>query len=293
MTHIRLQQGKALWLVFFLLLLAAAALYYFYFLDREETLSVAPPPPLPIATAPPELETQPEPAPERVAAPPPEAVQQEELEQSELLPTLAESDEVAVTAAEALLGEDTVRNYLVTEGVISRLVATIDALTGDELPSNIIPIRGPGGELQATSDGVSDELNPETGIHEPQYVLDPVNFRRYTTQVEVLEAIDTEALAQNYREHYPLLQQSYRELGYSEGEFNDRLVEVIDLLLTTPEPTQPVRLTKPEAFFEFADPDLEALAAGQKVLIRMGPSNAVRVKAKLEEIRQVIQTQRE
>ena len=293
MTHIRLQQGKALWLVLLLLLLAAAAVYYFFFLETEEAPSVVPPPPLPAATAPPELETQPEPTPEEVAVPPPAVVHQEEPEQTEPLPTLAESDEIAVTAAEGLLGEDSVRNYLVTEGVISRLVATIDALTGDELPGNIIPIRGPGGELQATSDGVSDEINPETGLPEPMYVLDPVNFQRYTTQVEVLEAIDTEALAQNYREYYPLLQQSYRELGYSEGEFGDRLMEVIDQLLATPEPTRPVRMIKPEAFFEFADPELEALPAGQKVLIRMGPSNAVRVKAKLEEIRQAIQTQRE
>jgi hypothetical protein len=37
--------------------------------------------------------------------------------------------------------------------------------------------------------------------------------------------------------------------------------------------------------FEFADPDLETRSAGQKILIRMGAENAVRVKAKLWEIR--------
>jgi len=34
-------------------------------------------------------------------------------------------------------------------------------------------------------------------------------------------------------------------------------------------------------FYKFADPDLEALSAGQKILIRIGPDNAFRVKAKL------------
>ncbi|HYL23657.1 MAG TPA: DUF3014 domain-containing protein [Burkholderiales bacterium] len=37
--------------------------------------------------------------------------------------------------------------------------------------------------------------------------------------------------------------------------------------------------------YEFADPDLETRSAGQKILLRMGPENAARVKAKLWEIR--------
>jgi len=46
-----------------------------------------------------------------------------------------------------------------------------------------------------------------------------------------------------------------------------------------------VRLIKPEAYYLFADKDLESLSAGQKILIRMGPENAARVKSKLTEIR--------
>jgi hypothetical protein len=68
---------------------------------------------------------------------------------------------------------------------------------------------------------------------------------------------------------------------------------VIQHLLDTPEPARPVRLVKPEASYVFEDPELEALSAGQKILIRMGPSNAERVKAKLSEIREALQTQRE
>ena len=49
-----------------------------------------------------------------------------------------------------------------------------------------------------------------------------------------------------------------------------------------------MRLIKPEAYYLFADEDLESLSAGQKILIRMGPDNAARVKAKLVEIRAVL-----
>jgi hypothetical protein len=40
--------------------------------------------------------------------------------------------------------------------------------------------------------------------------------------------------------------------------------------------------------YEFADPALESRSAGQKALIRMGPANARRIKAKLREIRALI-----
>ncbi len=55
-----------------------------------------------------------------------------------------------------------------------------------------------------------------------------------------------------------------------QGSVNDRLIEVIDNLLATPDVEGPVYLTKPEAVYLFEDPELEALTAGQKVLLRMG-----------------------
>ena len=54
-------------------------------------------------------------------------------------------------------------------------------------------------------------------------------------------------------------------------------------MLATPDVSGPIRLIKPEAFYLFADEDLESLSAGQKVLLRMGPENAARIKAKLAE----------
>jgi len=40
--------------------------------------------------------------------------------------------------------------------------------------------------------------------------------------------------------------------------------------------------------FEFADPSLEQLSAGQKIMIRIGPVNESRVKAKLADIRHAL-----
>ena len=47
----------------------------------------------------------------------------------------------------------------------------------------------------------------------------------------------------------------------------------------------PIALVQPKALYQFADPELEKLSAGQKIMIRMGPANAAKVKAKLRQIR--------
>jgi hypothetical protein len=41
--------------------------------------------------------------------------------------------------------------------------------------------------------------------------------------------------------------------------------------------------------YEFADPNLEALSAGEKILLRMGAENAAKIKVKLREIRHALQ----
>jgi hypothetical protein len=62
-------------------------------------------------------------------------------------------------------------------------------------------------------------------------------------------------------------------------------VQVIDHLLATPDVTGPIKLTQPSVMYEFADPKLENLSAGQKALIRMGKANAAVIKTKLRELR--------
>lgn len=297
MNQSRDQSGNALVWILLLVVIAAGAGYYFYFMDRGNGGTEPLPPSPPAATEPepksePDVRTEPQRDPGTIRSDEP-AEPEVDVQEAESLPPLEESDEEVMKVAQGLVGETAARENIVSEAIVSRLVATVDALTLEELPKNIVPVQGPGGAFQATSDGVSQEVNPETGLPEPRYVLDPVNFQRYTSQVEIFEALETIALVEEYRAYYPLLQQSYRELGYPEGEFEDRLAEVIDHLLATPEPARPVRLVKPEAFYEFEDPELESLSAGQKLLIRVGPSNAARIKAKLSEIRDALQTQRE
>jgi len=111
------------------------------------------------------------------------------------------------------------------------------------------------------------------------------NAARYAPYVQALERIDAKQLAGVYLRFYPLFQQAYEELGYPQAYFNDRLVASIDHVLAAPEPSVPPRLTQPKVLYEFEDPQLEALSAGQKAMLRMGPDNAQRLKAKLRALR--------
>jgi hypothetical protein len=103
-----------------------------------------------------------------------------------------------------------------------------------------------------------------------------------------MEQANTQSLVQSYARFYPLFQKAYEDLGYPNGYFNDRLVEVIDHLLAAPDVPAPVALAQPKVLYEFADPALEARSAGQKILMRIGPVGEARVKAKLREIRRAV-----
>jgi hypothetical protein len=117
------------------------------------------------------------------------------------------------------------------------------------------------------------------------FVLGPDNYQRYDALVAMLSDADVDSVVAMYRRFYPLFQESYERLGYPDAYFNDRLIEVIDHLLATPERQGPVKLVRPHVLYRFADPGLEALSSGEKLLLRMGNEHALQVKQVLREFR--------
>jgi hypothetical protein len=159
--------------------------------------------------------------------------------------------------------------------IVPRFVATIDNLPRQTVALSKMPVNPVEGALQtAPADG--------------RVLLRADNAERYATYMRVMEQVDTHKLVQTYVHFYPLFQKAYQDLGYPNGYFNDRLVEVIDHLLATPDVPAPVALTQPKVLYQFADPALEQLSAGQKMMIRMGPVNESRAKSKLRDIRHAL-----
>lgn len=190
------------------------------------------------------------------------------------LPPLAESDDSLRDAVAALLG-DKLPEFINLKNIIRRIVVTVDNLPRDHVALELMPVRPVPGL-------------PITAMSGEDLVLSPKNAARYRRYAQLMAALPTNEAVALYARFYPLFQEQYENLGYPGKYFNDRVVEVIDHLLATPELEEPLRLVQPNVLYEFADPKLEQLSAGQKILVRIGRANELKVKAKLREIRQAL-----
>lgn len=167
-----------------------------------------------------------------------------------------------------------------------RVAATVDNLGRSQAPASLWPVNPTSGRFTVQKLDGATVIGPDNGL-------------RYTPFLLLVESADMRVVASTYARLYPLFQQAYEEIGFPGRYFNDRLVEVIDQMLATPEieaplkvsmPTLggPVHLTRPWVLYRFDDPALQSLNAGQKILLRMGPVNARRMKTKLAEFRRLV-----
>ena len=224
--------------------------------------------------APPPVTQVPEPAPAAPAAPKIE----HPIERADAEPgpapqaTLEGSDSAMRDALASLFKGNKLPEFVQPMNLIRNIVATIDNLPRSKAAPRLWPVQPMSGTMPTTNAG--DDL-----------VIAADNSARYAPVVALVEAVDTKQLVAIYVRFYSLFQQAYRELGYPDGYFNDRLVAVIDHLIATPDVKAPIALVQPKVLYQYADPELEALSAGQKAMIRIGPDNAAVLKAKLREIR--------
>lgn len=249
------------WILPAVVLVAIALLVYFFLLSPREEQSVeAPAAPPPAAAPEPQIE---HPVPTPV------------VEEPEPLPSLDQSDELVAHSLAEVSGKAPVESFLVPGDVVRKTVATVDNLDAKKLFPRIRAVQPTAGDFVAQR---SDD----------RITIGEENYSRYDPVIAALDATSAERLADVYFRYYPLFQQAYVELGYPSGYFNDRLVEVVDHLLATPDVEEPIELAQPSVYYTFADPQLESLSSGQKLLLRIGPAHRATVKAKLREFRALI-----
>ena len=267
--------GRARWIgaVAIALVVAGGVAGWYAWMHRA-----APVTPPPVAAAP----AAPAVAPQPILAPavrhPVESIAPAE-DAAKPLPALADSDAALHDALAPLVAQGAFDALFYPDRLARRFVATVDNLPRQTLATDLRPVRPAAGTLAV--------IGPQDAR---QIGLD--NAARYAPYVRALASVDSRQLVATYVHFYPLLQQAYRELGYPNGYFNDRLVDVIDNMLATPSVDGAIVLTQPKVLYEYADPSLQSLSAGQKVVLRMGPENAAKVKAKLREVRRLIAAQK-
>lgn len=190
------------------------------------------------------------------------------------LPELDASDQVVAELVAGLSSYPEVARYLVGEGLVRRFTATVDNIAHGTSPRTHLPALKP-------ESGFS--VSEADGTPRPT----PAAYGRYDGLAEIFLSLDTAGTAELYRQLEPLIEESYRELGYPDSEFDDTLRTAIDHLLATPDPP-PAAALQPRGIgktFEYSDERYESLSPAQKHLLRMGPDNVRRVKSKLRELR--------
>lgn len=262
------------WPALVVLVVAGAGLYFY--LTRSQQ-AVQPPP---------EPSTMPEASSAAVIRHPIEAIGQDEPAESstnEAIPPLDASDAAVEGAATDLLGGEVVLGLVNSGDYVRKIVATVDNLARARTSARLWPVQPTPGRFTVRQEADRTYLSAE-------------NFQRYSPFVSLATSVDTGKLVALYVRFYPLFQQAYEDLGYPQQYFNDRVIDVIDNLLATPDPGDTIELVlppqdpsvevaRPWVLYEYADPALRSLSAGQKILVRMGTGNADRVKARLRELR--------
>lgn len=192
------------------------------------------------------------------------------------LPSLDESDAYFRLEVGSIF-DASLKEQLVDSGLIVKIVATIDNLPRDKVAGRIRPLAPVDGPFLV--DGQDDS---------GEFTVADSNFQRHDGLIAMVEVADLNAVADLYRRFYPLFQTAYEDLGYPDGYFNDRLVEVVDHLLETPVVAGQIELVRPHVLYEFRDADLEDLSSGQKLILRMGEQHAAVVKRRLGELRVLV-----
>ncbi|MDN6887547.1 DUF3014 domain-containing protein [Variovorax sp. CAN2819] len=270
-------------IVIVLVLLAAAFFGWRWYQQQQQ-----PPETTPVAAAPTDG-TPPPPAP----APAPQSQEPRNPMDGIAVPdagltNATDTDTRVMKALVDLFGSKNVADFLQFDGFVRRFVATVDNLAREQAPASAWPVQQT--KQRFITSGQGDKQ-----------VIAANNAARYNPMVLFAESVDPAKAAKTYARLYPLFQQAYEELGYPGRYFNDRLVAVIDHLLQAPEPAGPVQVRlvevkgdipsqRPWVRYEYADPQLEAMSSGQKIMVRMGLENERKLKASMRAFREQIAT---
>lgn len=213
-----------------------------------------------------------------VAAPDPVAASEPPLEpaaEAAPLPPLDASDAGIRQELSGLAGwQANALGLIVNEQLLRRFVTlVVNVAVGkvDHKSGPFLPIKG----RFAVSNNMPLTMTPESQA-------------RYNLYVEAITALDPQQCAALYRRYYPLLNNAYKELG-EKGNFHALVLKAIQQLESTPDLTQaPALVPAEKGMYKYAQPQLEALPAAQKQMLRSGWENVSKMKVWLRQLKSAL-----
>jgi len=106
--------------------------------------------------------------------------------------------------------------------------------------------------------------------------VDPANHARIDPLLDILESIDPRLLARLLGFLQPLVDEALAELGGTGGA-RPLMAAGLQRVLDVPLVTEEVEVVRPNVFYVYADPELEQLRPLQKLVLRAGPGNVLRL----------------
>ena len=190
-------------------------------------------------------------------------------------PPLDISDGTVKTKLLRLTDYDAFARLLIDDALLERFVVMTNTLAGEDISDNNRVL-------------VQPDKPFRTYRQADKEWLDPASYKRYAPYVEVFESLETGSLIQLYQEYKPAIEDIFAQIASPSASFDEKLEEAIDVLLDTPEVPVPVEVFTDSVMYKFADSQLESLTPPQKQLLRTGPENMRRIKAKLREIKETL-----
>jgi hypothetical protein len=182
------------------------------------------------------------------------------------LPPLDSSDDFVRQRAAALGGAQELASWLSVDHLVRRAAAVLVGLAEGQSPREPLAVLAPAGSFA---------VRPREG----RLFVDPSGYARYDRVAAVLAGVDPSQAAALWRLLRPLLVQAHAEIARPGETVEETLARAIERLVAAPvgAADEAEVVLGDGVGYQFADPELEALSAAEKHLLRMGPENASRI----------------
>lgn len=185
---------------------------------------------------------------------------------------LNHSDKVVLSSVATLLPTKNDSSLISADNIINRFVVFTDNLAHGKVVRTFSPLLKPKAPF---------------AVYDSQgsMILDPAGYKRYDSYANIIEKLDLKKVMKEYQRYVPLINQSYKNIGYDHGDFTKTFIKAINNINNAPIITHKIQLVAPSAMYKFADSNLEKLNDVQKLMIRMGPSNTKKIQTKLAKLK--------
>lgn len=185
----------------------------------------------------------------------------------EMAPMVAEPSAPAVSIVDAetkaqtlVAGLSPELSKLLGADVLRRVVAAVQLASEGQSWLHLFPALRPAAEMEVVSGEIAAQ-----------------SYGRYDAVTAMISAVDPTALAAAYVAVKPALAQLFEEVAPPGAVFDDALAKALSPVIQAKISSAPVEVVPKGLVFAFKDPALEAMDPTSKLMMRVGPTNALRL----------------